>query len=81
MEQTHTSSGETSNAAGVMNRVRQTATSQMTTQKDRATEGLGNLAEAVRKTSQPLRESNHDTIAGYVEQAADQIERFSTRLR
>jgi hypothetical protein len=81
MEHRHTSTGETTGASGVMNRVRQTATAQLSTQKDRATDGLGSLAQAVRKTSQPLRESNQDTIAGYVEQAADQIDRFSTRLR
>jgi hypothetical protein len=66
---------------GVMDRVKDTATAQLANQKNRATDGLGELAQAVRRTSQPLRESHQDTIAEYVERAADGIERFSTRLR
>jgi hypothetical protein len=64
-----------------MNRVRSTATAQLSTQKDRATDGLGSLATAVRQTTQPLRDNQQDAIAQYVEKAADQIERLSTRLR
>ena len=80
MEVTNTS-GAKNGASGVMDRVKEGATAQLSSQKNRATDGLGSLAEAVRKTSQPLRENNQDTIARYVEQAADQIERVSTRLR
>lgn len=80
MEVTNTS-GAKNGASGVMDRVKEGATAQLSSQKDRATDGLGSLAEAVRKTSQPLRENNQDTIARYVEQAADQIDSVSTRLR
>lgn len=66
---------------GVMDRVKDTAAAQLANQKNRATDGLGELAQAVRKTSQPLRENHQNTIAEYVEKAADSIERFSTRLR
>lgn len=64
-----------------MDRVRDTATAQLSTQKARATDGLGSIAQAVRQSTQPLREHKQDVIAEYVEKAADGIERFSTRLR
>ena len=66
---------------GIVDRVRERATSQLTTQKDRATDGLGNVAQAVRETTQHLRTQQHDAIAGYAERAADQLERFQQRLK
>jgi deferrochelatase/peroxidase EfeB len=57
------------------------AASQLTTQKDRATEGLGTLAHAVRQTTERLRDEQHGTIAEYAERAAEQLERFSDNLR
>jgi len=66
---------------GVVGRVREQATSQLNTQKNKATDGLGSVAQAVRGTTQRLREENHDTVARYAEQAADQLERFSERLK
>lgn len=71
----------TSGSAGIVDRVKEQATSQLTSQKDRATDGLGSVASAVRQTTQTLRDQKHDTVAGYVEQAADQIERLSERLK
>ena len=62
-------------------RVREQATSQLNTQKNKATDGLGTVASAVRKTTDQLRSENHDTVARYAEQAADQIERLSERIR
>ena len=67
--------------AGLMDKVRQGATSQLSTQKDRATDGIGTVAQAVRQASQQLRTQQHDTIANYIDQAANQLEQFSTRLR
>jgi ElaB/YqjD/DUF883 family membrane-anchored ribosome-binding protein len=64
-----------------MDRVRSGAAAQLSSQKERATDSLGSLARAVRGTSQPLRENQQDTLAQYVEKAADRIERFSTSLR
>jgi len=66
---------------GIVDRVRDKAAAQLSSQKDRATDGLGSVAQAVRQSTQQLRDQKHDTIAGYVEQAADQIEKFSQRLR
>jgi hypothetical protein len=66
---------------GIVDRVKEQATAKLASQKDRATDGLGSVANAVRQTTQSLRDQQHDTVAGYVEQAADQIERFSERLK
>ena len=62
-------------------KVRERASEQLNTQKDRATEGLGTMAQAVRQSTQQLRDQHHETIAGYVEQAAEQIERLSQGLK
>lgn len=67
--------------SGLMDRVKESATSQLGAQKDRATDGLGSVAQAVRQSTQQLRDQQHDTIAQYVEQAADQLERFATRMK
>jgi hypothetical protein len=67
--------------SGIMDKVREGATSQLSTQKDRATDGMGSIAQAVRQSTQHLRDNQHDTIAQYVEQAANQLEQFSTRLQ
>jgi hypothetical protein len=67
--------------SGVMNRVRESATAQLTTQKNKATEGIGTVAQAVRQSTQQLRDAQHETLAQYVESAASQIEQFSQRLR
>jgi hypothetical protein len=67
--------------AGIMDKVKDGAVSQLSTQKDRATDGIGSVAQAVRQSTQQLREQQHDTIAQYVDQAAAQLERFSNTLR
>ncbi len=61
--------------AGWMDRVRERAGEQLTNQKNRATEGIGTIAHAVRNTTQELREHQHETMAEYVTSAADQLER------
>lgn len=71
----------TSGSTGIVDKVKEQAASQLSSQKDRATDGLGSVASAVRQTTQTLRDQKHDTVAGYVEQAADQIERLSERLK
>lgn len=80
MEQSNSPS-DVNTQRSVVNRVKDTATAQLSSQKNRATDGLGSLASAVRETSRPLRDNKHDAIAAYVEQAADQLEQFSSRLR
>ena len=73
--------GGANEGSGVMARVRESANAQLASQKDRATDGLGSVAQAVRQTTQQLREGQHDTLAQYVEQAANQLERFSQSLK
>ena len=77
MDQQNSSTGNT----GLMDKVRQGATSQLGTQKNKAIDGMGTVAQAVRQASQQLRTQQHETIASYIDQAANQLERFSTRLR
>lgn len=73
---------ETGNGqGGFVGRVRERAGAQLATQKDRATDGIGTIAQAVRKTTQELRQDRHETVAEYVERAADQLERFSAHLK
>lgn len=66
---------------GLADKVRERAKEQLSSQKDRATDGLGSVVQAVRQSSRQLRDEQHDQIASYVEQAADQMERFSQALR
>ena len=69
------------NTAGLMDRVRASATSQLDAQKDRATEGLGSVAQAVRQSTQQLRQQQHETIAQYIEHAVDHLDRFTSTLK
>ena len=80
---THTSgtTGNTPSTSNIVGRIREQATEQLNTQKNKATDGLGSVVHAVRDTTERLRDENHDTVARYVEQAADQLERLSDRLK
>jgi len=75
-----TSSG-TTQSSGVMDKVKERAAAQLSAQKEKATDGLGSVAQMVRQGTQQLRDQQHDTLAGYVEKAADQIDRLSQQLR
>jgi len=66
---------------GIVDRVKQSATEQLTNQKDRGIDALGSVAQAVRSSTQRLRDEHHDAIAGYVDKAADQIENWSRQLK
>lgn len=81
MEHSNTTNSDAGTGNGIMDRVRERATAQLSAQKDRATDGLGSVAQAVRQSTQQLRDNKQDAIASYVEKAADQIDRFSTALR
>ena len=81
MEQPQTTASQLDRQSGIASRVRESANNQLTRQKDRATDSLGSVAQAVRQSTGQLREQRHDTIAQYVEQAANQLDRLSTRLR
>ena len=65
----------------VIDRVKQSATEQFSTQKDRGIDALGSVTQAVRSSSQRLRDEKHETIAGYVDQAVDQVESWSRRIK
>ena len=77
---THSTDTNSTNT-GLVGKVREQATAQLSSQKDKATEGLGSVAQAVRQTTQHLRDNQHETVAHYAEQAAEQIERFSQGLK
>lgn len=72
---------QTTHDNGIVGRVRERATAQLATQKDKATDGLGTVAQAVRGTTEHLRTHQHEAVANYAEKAAEQIERFSQRLK
>ena len=78
---TSKTSPQSGSGIGLVDRVKEQATAKLSSQKEKATDGLGTVASAVRQTTQSLRDQQHDTVAGYVEQAADQIERLSERLK
>jgi hypothetical protein len=73
--------GNQGTSGGMMDRARTRAKEQLDNQKNRATDGLENVANIVRQSTQPLRNQHHDTIAVYVERAAEQLERLSSSLR
>jgi ElaB/YqjD/DUF883 family membrane-anchored ribosome-binding protein len=81
MEQSNTSATDANTQGGIVGRARERATAQLSSQKDRATDGMGSVAHAVRQSTQQLREQHHDTIAQYIEKAADQLDKMSARLR
>lgn len=64
----------------LVDQVRQRATAGLESQKQRATEGLGRVAQAVRGTGDQLRGQEHSSFAEYVDKAAEQIERVSRRI-
>lgn len=76
-----TNSGETGTSSALMDRVRDGATSQLTTQKGRVTDSLTSLAQAVRQSTESLRSNQQPGVAQYVEKAASQLEHLSNRLR
>jgi hypothetical protein len=78
MAEAYTSSAsDQQQSLGIVNRVKETATARLTSQRDRGLDALGSVAEAVRTTTQKLRDERHDTIARYVDRAADQVEEWS----
>jgi hypothetical protein len=80
MEHLNQDANQGGRSTGMVDRVRQTAAAQLTTQKSRATEALGSVAAAIRQSGQPLRDNNQPMLAEYAGRAADQLEQFSTRL-
>jgi hypothetical protein len=77
----HTNSGGTKSTSALMDRVRDGAASQLTTQKDRVSDTLTSLAQAVRQSTESLRGNEQPTVAQYAENAAGHLEHWSNRLR
>jgi hypothetical protein len=81
LDSTTASTPDSGRSTGIVGKAKERATAQLSTQKDRATDGLGSIARAVRQSTSSLRENQQETVAQYVEKAADHIERFSNTLR
>ena len=61
--------------------VRDKASEQIGTQKERAAGTLGAVAGAVRSATQGLHESGQPALASYVTRAADEIDRWTSKIR
>jgi uncharacterized phage infection (PIP) family protein YhgE len=57
------------------------ATSQLESQKDRAVDTLVTVAQALRQTGQQLQQQEQGAVGGYVDQAAERVERMTNYLR
>lgn len=68
-------------AARILDAIRDTVTTRLSGQRDRATDGLGIISQAVRQSTHQLRGEEHHVIARYVERAADQMDLLSEHLR
>jgi hypothetical protein len=67
-------------APGIIGGIKQNVTSRAEEQKNRAADGLGGIANVIRNAGHELRNEN-ETIAGYVDQASDQLRRFADQIR
>ena len=67
----------TGNWSGLL---RKAATSRIETQKQKAADGLGGVARAIRDTTDQLRGEGRAAAADYARQAAEQLERLSDRI-
>jgi hypothetical protein len=74
------SAGDTSEG-GFAQKLKNQASERLVNQKNRAIGELDTIADAIRGTGRSLREQDHGAIAGYVENAADQLHRFSETLQ
>ena len=81
MEHLNQDANDDGRSTGMVDRVRNSAAAQLTTQKTRATDALESVAAALRQSSQPLRDHNQATLADYAGKAADQLDQISTRFR
>jgi hypothetical protein len=74
--------GQTQSAAGqVAEQAKHQATSQLESQKARAADSLGVVAQALRQTGQHLQHQQQSSVAGYVEQTAARLESMTNYLR
>jgi hypothetical protein len=67
-------------SSGLLGGIQQRVTSRVDEQKNRAADGLGGIADVIRNASNELRNEN-ETLAGYVDQASDQMRRIADQIR
>lgn len=65
---------------GVLDQVKQQASTRVNEQKVRAAAGLGTVASAIREASEHLRSEN-ETLAAYADTAVNQLQTFADRMR
>ena len=75
-----TGADATSTPQQTMGELRQKVASAADAQKNRAAEGLGDIAEVAQQTSEDLRGQN-ETLASWVNAASDQLRHMADRLR
>lgn len=81
-DKTRQAAGQAQEKAGQLaEQAKEKARSQLSHQKDRATEQLGSVSSALHQTSDNLRGEDQQAVAGYVDSAARQVDRFSGYLR
>lgn len=74
--------GTAKNAASqTLDQVKEQGKNQLEGQKDRAAGAIGDVAHAMRQTGWNLRQDKRDYVAQFVDQAASQLERFSSDIR
>jgi hypothetical protein len=66
--------------AGILGGIQQKVTSRVDEQKNRAADGLGGIADAIRNAGNELRGEN-EALAQYVDMASDQMKRFADQIR
>jgi len=67
-------------AGQLLDQARQQAFSQIDNQKKQVAQSLGSIADALHSTGKQLRDKDQEPVANFIEQAADQVTRFSTQL-
>ena len=72
---------ESTSGGGVAQKIRNEANARLSSQKNRALDGVGGVTQAIRQTTQSLRDQQHDTIARYVEHVLGQADRVTQNLR
>lgn len=70
-----------SQAGRSASRARAKIQSMLTERKSKAAEQIGSVSNAFRSASQRLAEQNQHAVAGYVERAADNVDRISRYLQ
>jgi hypothetical protein len=68
-------------AGQVAAQAKQQATSQLESQKERTVDTLDTVAQALRQTGQHLSQGEQTAVGGYVEQAAERVEKLTDYLR